>query len=188
MSPPMRRDLVLPLAIVAILLTAVLAASYVSRMAVEPVEPSAADPEPQSTVEPTEPAPQKTVRLYYYDPAKDSDATGNVMCSRDGLVPVERTVPSDATPTDVVRLLLAGDLLPEERAQGVTTEYPLDGFSLVSSELEDGTLTFSFADTEGKSVGGSCRVGILWMQIAETALQFPEVQEVRFLPEDIFQP
>ncbi|MFN3301828.1 MAG: hypothetical protein ACK413_02260 [Patescibacteria group bacterium] len=37
-------------------------------------------------------------------------------------------------------------------------------------------------------VGGACRVGILWFQIEETAKQFPGVEKVQFLPEEIFQP
>lgn len=147
----------------------------------EPAAPAAAAPAPEAKT-------TKTVKLYYYDPAKDGDATGNVMCSRAGLVPVEREVAADATPTDVVRMLIAGDLRPEDRAAGITTEYPLPGFTLVSGLLVDGTLTLTFDDQGGRSVGGSCRVGILWFQIDATAKQFPEVREVRFLPEEIFQP
>jgi hypothetical protein len=35
---------------------------------------------------------------------------------------------------------------------------------------------------------GSCRVGILWAQIEATAEQFPGVNEVKFLPGELFQP
>ena len=131
---------------------------------------------------------KKTVKLFYYDPSKDSDETGNVMCTRAGLAPVEREVAADAGPLDVVRLLIAGDLRPEEKAQGITTEYPLPGFKLVSGALADGTLTLTFEDPANKTGGGSCRVGILWIQIEETAKQFPGVREVRFQPEELFQP
>lgn len=39
-----------------------------------------------------------------------------------------------------------------------------------------------------KTNGGSCRAGILWFQIEATAKQFSEVKQVRFLPEELFQP
>ncbi len=131
----------------------------------------------------------KTIKLYYYNPELDKDESGNVMCSRKGLVAVEREVPVTKTPIqDAIKLLLLGKLTEEEKAQGITTEFPLEGFSLKDASLKDGVLTLKFLDPNNKSVGGSCRVGILWFQIEATAKQFPEVKEVRFLPEDIFQP
>ncbi len=89
---------------------------------------------------------------------------------------------------DTIKLLLSGELTEEERAQGISTEYPLEGLSLKGASSKDGVLTLEFDDPNNKTVGGSCRVGILWFQIEATAKQFPEVQEVRFLPEEIFQP
>ncbi|TSD03758.1 MAG: hypothetical protein Athens071426_40, partial [Parcubacteria group bacterium Athens0714_26] len=89
---------------------------------------------------------------------------------------------------DAVKLLLSGKLTEEERAQGIDTEYPLEGLSLKGALLKDGILTLEFDDAKNKTVGGSCRVGILWFQIEATAKQFPEVRQVRFLPEEIFQP
>ncbi|PIR82392.1 hypothetical protein COU20_02615 [Candidatus Kaiserbacteria bacterium CG10_big_fil_rev_8_21_14_0_10_59_10] len=128
------------------------------------------------------------IQLYYYNPELDTDATGNVMCSRAGLVPVQREITTHTPIEDTIRLLLSGELTEEERAAGITTEYPLEGFELVSATLEDGVLTFTFNDPEGRTVGGSCRVGILWAQIDETARQYEGVEEVRFLPEELFQP
>lgn len=133
--------------------------------------------------------PQKTINLYYYDPEKDRDESGNIMCSRQGIVAVTRKIPVTQTPIqDAVRLLLKGELTNLERAQGITTEYPLKGVSLVGASLNGGVLTLEFTDPYFKTGGGSCRVGILWFQIEATAKQFEGVFEVRFLPEELFQP
>ena len=129
----------------------------------------------------------KTVKLYYYNPEQDKDESGNIQCSRDGLVAVEREIPVTKTPIqDTIKLLIAGQLTDTEKSQGITTEYPLEGFSLKGASLKDGVLTLEFEDPNYKTGGGSCRVGILWFQIEATAKQFSEVQEVRFLPEELF--
>ena len=134
----------------------------------------------------------RKVLLYYYNPELDRDETGNTKCSRDGLVPIERDIPITKTPIqDTINLLLKGkeNLTETEIRQGITTEYPLDGFSLSEVNLkEDGTLILKFNDPLNKTVGGSCRVGILWFQIEATAKQFSEVKRVEFLPEELFQP
>jgi hypothetical protein len=64
----------------------------------------------------------------------------------------------------------------------------LEGFALVSSELAGGTLMLTFDDPQNKTSGGSCRVSILRAQIEATAKQFPGVNEVRFVPAELFQP
>ena len=133
----------------------------------------------------------KTVKLYYYNPEKDKDESGNIQCSRDGLVAVEREIPITKTPIqDAIKLLLKGqeNLTEMEKALGITTEYPLEDFSLKGASLKDGILTLEFEDPNYKTGGGSCRVGILWFQIEATAKQFPGVQQVKFLPEELFQP
>ncbi len=131
----------------------------------------------------------RIVKLYYYNENLDRDAEGNILCSRQGLVPVEREIAVGATPIeDTIRLLLEGYLTEKERASGIGTEYPLPGFSLESVSLQDGLLTLKFDDPQNRSGGGSCRVGILWFQIEATAKQFPEAQNVKFLPEELFQP
>ena len=134
----------------------------------------------------------KKVLLYYYNPEKDKDETGNIKCSRDGLMPIEREIPASPTPIkDTIELLLKGkeNLTEKELAEGITTEYPLEGLKLKSVNLkEDGTLILEFEDSLNKTVGGACRVGILWFQIEATAKQFPEVKKVQFLPEELFQP
>ena len=134
----------------------------------------------------------KKVLLYYYNPEKDKDETGNIQCSRDGLVEIEREIPVTKTPIqDTIKLLLKGkeNLAQEEIGQGITTEYPLEGLSLTEVNFkEDGTLLLKFDDTLSKTLGGSCRVGILWFQIEATAKQFSGVKKVQFLPEELFQP
>ena len=131
----------------------------------------------------------RTIKLYYYNYELDRDESGNIACSRNGLVSVKREIPITQTPIqDAIKLLLLGELTEEERVQGIDTEYPLEGLSLKSASLKDGVLTLEFDDPNNKTVGGSCRVGILWFQIEATAKQFSEVKQVRFLPEEIFQP
>lgn len=132
---------------------------------------------------------QRTISLYYYDASKDKDASGNVMCSRKGLVPVARTIPITLSPVqDAVKLLLKGLLTDEERQQGITTEFPLQGVQLTSAVKNGSVVTLSFVDPNNKTSGGSCRAGILWFQIEATAKQFPGITSVKFSPEDIFQP
>ena len=132
---------------------------------------------------------QQIVSLYYYNSGLDQDESGNIMCSRQGLVRVQRKIPVTQTPIqDTIKLLLRGELTNEERGQGISTEYPLAGLSLDGASLKDGVLTLQFNDPNSKTGGGSCRVGILWFQIEATAKQFTGVQQVRFLPEELFQP
>ncbi len=134
--------------------------------------------------------PQQTVNLYYYNSGLDQDESGNIMCSRQGLSQVQRKIPVTQTPIqDTIKLLLKGELTEEERAQGISTEYPLEGFSLEgATSLKDGVLTLKFNDPNNKTGGGSCRVGILWFQIEATAKQFAGIRQVRFSPEELFQP
>lgn len=133
--------------------------------------------------------PQQQVNLYYYNSGLDQDESGNIMCSRQGLVQVQRKIPLTQTPIqETIKLLLKGELTNNERAQGISTEYPLEGLSLTGVSLKDGVLTLQFNDPNNKTGGGSCRVGILWFQIEATAKQFSGVEFVRFLPEELFQP
>jgi hypothetical protein len=131
----------------------------------------------------------RTVNLYFYNPNIDKDANGNILFSRAGLVPVQRKIPKTMTPVqDTIRLLLKGELTAAEKTAGLSTEYPLPGFKLAGANLQNGRLVLSFEDPQNKTVGGSARVGLLWFQIEATAKQFSEVKEVKFWPEDLFQP
>ncbi|MFH1423568.1 MAG: Gmad2 immunoglobulin-like domain-containing protein [Candidatus Nealsonbacteria bacterium] len=133
---------------------------------------------------------KQTIDLYYYNPELDKDESGNIMCSKQGLVQIQRKIPVTQTPIqDTIKLLIKGELIGEERERGISTEYPLPGFSLESvPSFKDGVLTLQFNDPDNKTGGGACRVGILWFQIEDTAKQFAGVTQVRFLPEDLFQP
>lgn len=133
------------------------------------------------------------VKLYYYNPERDKDESGNIMCGRGGLVALERQVRTAPVSEEIIEstinLLLEGEISPQEKAEGVSTEYPLAGLQLNHIALDqDGALTLSFQDPQNKTSGGSCRASILWLQIEETAKQFAEVKTVRFTPEELFQP
>jgi len=132
---------------------------------------------------------KRTINLYYYNSSLDKDETGNIMCSEKGIVEVKREIEKTITPIqDSIKLLLKGELTEEERVLGISTEYPLEGFSLKGASLKDGDLTLEFNDFNNKTIGGSCRTAILWFQIRNTAMQFPEVKTVKFIPEELFQP
>lgn len=134
----------------------------------------------------------RNILLYYYNPNNDIDNSGNIKCSRDGLVSIQREIPLTQTPIkDTISMLLEGknNLIAEDRKNGIQTEFPLEGFIFQQANLgDDGTLTLSFDDPDGNSSGGSCRVAILWTQIEATARQFPGVKAVVFQPETLFQP
>ena len=134
----------------------------------------------------------EVVRLYYYNESKDKDTSGNIMCSKAGLDPIERRIQATeslAKIEETVKLLLAGGNITQSDIDGgISTEYPLPGVELTDIKLDDGTLILTFADPEHWTGGGSCRVTVLRMQIEETAKQFPGIQEVKFEPEELFQP
>ena len=134
-------------------------------------------------------AETQSIKLYYYDEENDRDESGTILCSAAGLVAVERTIPSSQIPlTEAIELLLKGALTPDEEARGITTEFPLEGVTLKRVSIEDGAATLTFDDPLHKTSGGSCRASILSAQIEATAKQFPTVQEVRLMPEELFQP
>ncbi|MEX2008270.1 MAG: GerMN domain-containing protein [Candidatus Spechtbacterales bacterium] len=128
----------------------------------------------------------RSVLLFYYNQELDPEVT----CSATAVTSVERSIPVTQTPIqDTIRLLLSGNLSSRERALGFTTEFPGEGLSLVGANLaDDGTLTLEFSDPNGFTVGGSCRVGLLYAQVEKTALQFDEVTDVVIIPEELFQP
>lgn len=125
--------------------------------------------------------------MYFYNPTLDTDDTGTILCSEKGLVRVPRLI-QDASPELAVRELLMGKLLDDERRAGMTTEFPLEGVSLASADLDDGILTLTFDDPNNKTSGGSCRVSVLRAQIEATAKQFDDVREVKIMPESVLQP
>jgi hypothetical protein len=128
------------------------------------------------------------IKLYFYNPSLDQ-GEGGVQCTEKGLVAVERVIPETQTPlTEAIKLLLRGEISPDEENLGIESEFPLDGLSLKSATIQNGVATLTFADPQNKTVGGACRVSVLWNQIEATAKQFPTITSVRFLPEELFQP
>lgn len=128
------------------------------------------------------------VKLFYYNEEKDKDSEGNVLCSADSVEPVDRVIPAQEPIEETIKLLLKGEIKPEEEDQGFSTEFPHPEFRLEDSQLEDGILTLTFTEVPGFSSGGSCRVTLLRAQVEKTALQFGEVEEVKIEPISIFQP
>lgn len=134
------------------------------------------------------PGKLSTADLYFYDPNKDKDAAGNILCSKQGLVKVTRNIPQSASPLkDVINLLLAGPSADESQT-GATSEFPLAGVTLQTVVIKNSVATLTFADPNNKTGGGSCRASILWDQIEATAKQFPTVKQVKFAPAELFQP
>jgi len=131
----------------------------------------------------------REIFLYYYNPDNDKDEAQNLMCSPAGLVAVKREIAITQTPIQgAIHLLLKGKLSADEAAAGITTEFPLAGLELKGANLANGVLTLDFNDPRNMTGGGSCRVGILRAQIEATAKQFAGVNEVRVIPEELFQP
>ncbi len=131
------------------------------------------------------------IKLYYYNPNLDgAGSPGGVQCSPAGLVAVDRVIPVTTMPlTAAIELLLKGEISGAESAQGIESEFPLEGVTLESAVVEDGVATITLNDPNAKTTGGSCRVTILALQIQATAMQFPTVTSVKFMPEDgVFQP
>lgn len=132
----------------------------------------------------------QTVNLYYYNKAKDTDAAGQIRCSPDSVLPVERQISGKQPIAETISLLLKGDIRESEKDAGFETEFPHPDFGLkgVTLNAHTGQLTLSFTRVPGFTTGGSCRTGLLYAQIEKTALQFDGVREVALRPEFLFQP
>lgn len=127
------------------------------------------------------------VQLFYYNPDRDTDAAGNLLCSERGLVPVSRMMPGADVAT-VIQTLISGALTDAEKARGVTTEFPLAELTLTGAEEANGLLTLTFDDPGHVTTGGSCRTTILRAQIERTAKEFSGVSNIRIVPTELFQP
>ena len=132
---------------------------------------------------------ETSLSLFYYNPSLDLDSNGNVMCGEKGLAQVERKVSeTENNIQGAVELLLKGEITTEERQRGITTEFPLEGLELVNVDTRNGIATLQFEDPLFKTSGGACRAGILFAQLEATVKQFEGVREVKFLPDELFQP
>jgi len=129
------------------------------------------------------------VRVYAYHAGVDLLLHGDIACSPEAVLPLARWVPTHADPVEgALKLLLGQGLLPWEIEEGYASEFPLPGVRVTALFLQDGLLTVLLWDPEHKTSGGACRTRILRAQIEKTALQFPEVREVRILPPEALQP
>lgn len=128
---------------------------------------------------------QKQVKLFYYNSKYDP----NQECVVEEESFVQRSVSDDKSIIeDTIDLLINGGLTETERSEGFSTEFPKQEFKLLNTTLDNGILTLEFSEVPGFTRGGACRVGLLSSQIIKTAMQFPEVKEVKFKPETLFQP
>jgi hypothetical protein len=129
------------------------------------------------------------IKLYYYNEKEDKKINPHISCSEEFILPVERKVFLSKTPIkDTINLLLKGFISENEKQLGFSSEFPLEGFELIGANFKNGTLILEFSDPSNKTSGGSCRVNLLRQQIEKTVEQFEGVEEVKFLPETLFQP
>ncbi len=135
-----------------------------------------------------EPLNVQKVSLFFYDKEKDKSLPpeGQISCSQEAIVPVERIVRGENPALDALDLLFREEERKEE--SHLTNELARTGLYLESLSLEDGVLTIEIPEVPGVTSGGSCQMNIYRSQIEKTALQFPEIQEIRFEPESLFQP
>ena len=177
----MRKDWIYILGILILIVVALVGWQYFSKT--------------NEVVPPTDNIPQTEVRtreisLFYYNETKDKQiGNGRAACSAESVLPVQRTIPLTTTPIqDSIRELIKGNITPAESAQGFKTEFPHEKFRLLGANLRNGVLTLEFTEVPGFTSGGSCRITLLANQIIKTAKQFAEVKEVKFKPEELFQP
>ncbi len=151
-----------------------------------------AQPEPGSKTEDTlfsTTTPTK-VGLYYFNQDIDAKLPPEQQINVNSILPVYRMFPaSNNLLLDAIKELIEGNLTADEIKKWFITEFPNTKFTIIWLELiPDGTLTLEFTEVPGFTDGGSARMLILSNTIEKTALQFPGVKKVVFLPETIFQP
>jgi hypothetical protein len=129
------------------------------------------------------------VKVFHYLPNKIMAEKIDYEVDPRALLPVEREIPfSDNLIYDTIKSLIQDEISEKETQAGFWTGFPGDSFRLLSADLQGNTLTLHFDDPKYFTSGGSNRVGYLWLQIKMTALQFPEVRQVRYIPQTLFQP
>lgn len=129
------------------------------------------------------------VKVFHYLPNKIMAEKIDYEVDPRALLPAEREIPfSDNLIYDTINSLIQDEISEKETQAGFWTGFPGDSFRLLSADLQGNILTLHFDDPKYFTSGGSNRVGYLWLQISMTALQFPEVRQVRYTPETLFQP
>ncbi len=134
-------------------------------------------------------APTK-VALYYFNQTADQKLPPDQQVNINSILPVYRIFPpSKNLLVDTINELLKWNLTESEKANGFVTEFPHPQFKLLGAEfIPDGTLTLSFPEVSWFTDGWSARMFILSSLIEKTALQFPGVRKVVFVPDTLFQP
>ncbi len=134
-------------------------------------------------------APTK-VGLYYFNQLVDKKLSPEQQINISSLLPVYRVFPpSKNLLVDTIHELIKWSLTSPERTQWFISEFPHPDFHLVTSTLsKEGILTLEFTEVPGFTSGWSARMLILSNSIQKTALQFPGVEKVLFVPETLFQP
>jgi uncharacterized small protein (DUF1192 family) len=129
------------------------------------------------------------VKVFHYLPNKIMAEKVDYEVDPRALLPAEREIPfSDNLIYDTINSLIQDEISEKETQAGFWTGFPGDSFRLLSADLQGNTLTLHFDDPKYFTSGGSNRVGYLWLQIRMTAFQFPEVKQVKYKPETLFQP
>lgn len=151
-----------------------------------------AQPEPGSKTEDTLFSTTKATKvgLYYFNQEADEKLAPEQQINVNSILPVYRMFPAtDNLLLDTIKELIKWNLTAEEIKKWFVTEFPNSRFDIVWLELApDWVLTLEFTEVPGFTDGGSARMLILSSTIEKTALQFPGVNKVVFLPETIFQP
>ncbi len=114
-------------------------------------------------------APPSTVRAYFYL----GGAPGS-----DGLVPVERAVPSDDPRAGALAALLAGPTATESGDRTITTAIPA-GTRLLGLDVADGIATVDLSH-EFETGGGSLSMFVRLGQVVFTLTQFDDIGAVAF--------
>jgi uncharacterized small protein (DUF1192 family) len=129
------------------------------------------------------------IKVFHYLPNKILAEKVDYAVDPRALLPAEREIPfSGNVIYDTINSLIQNEISEKEAQAGFWTGFPGDSFRLLSADLQGNTLTLHFDDPKYFTSGGSNRVGYLWLQIKMTALQFPEVKQVTYKPQTLFQP
>lgn len=137
---------------------------------------------------PVAPMTTETVKLFYFNQIEDSTLPPLQQINTSSVLPVERTIQTNNVIKDTIELLIQGQLNQNEIANGFVTEFPNDGFKLLNAELKNNVLYLKFTEVPWFTSGWSARMLIMRSSIEKTALQFPTVKRVEFIPETLFQP
>lgn len=130
------------------------------------------------------------VSLFYFNTKEDAKLPIEQQINVNSILPVKRMISNSKNIIrDAVNLLVAGNLSQIEKDNWFTTEFPNKAFKLLNMDLgDDGVLTLTFSEVPWFTSGGSARMAILANSIVKTVKQFPQVREVKFMPEELFQP